>query len=150
MDRVWQHLKARAKGETQPEYRVPLMIPGAIILPVGLFWYRWAAQAHAFWILPDIGIAIFGCGIIVGTQAMQAYVMDSFITHVASASAASQMLRSLAGFAFPLFAPKMYQTLGYGWGNSLLAFVFLAIGVPAPLILWKFGAKLRAKGKPQW
>lgn len=149
-DRVWKYLKARAKGETQPEYRVPLMIPGAIIIPIGLFWYGWTAQARAFWILPDIGIAIFGCGIIVGTQAMQAYVMDAFSKHVASASAASQLLRSIFGFAFPLFAPKMYDSLGYGWGNSLLAFLFIAIGFPAPLILWKYGAKLRALGKPQW
>lgn len=150
MDRIWQRLKTRAKGEVRPEYRVPLMIPGAIIIPVGLFWYGWSAQARAFWILPDIGIAIFSCGIILGTQAMQAYVMDSFPKYVASASAASQMLRNVAGFSFPLFAPKMYQTLGYGWGNSLLAFMFMAIGVPAPLILWKYGASLRAKGKPEW
>lgn len=150
MDRTWQYLKARAEGEMQPEYRVPLMLPGAVLIPVGLFWYGWTAQARAFWILPDIGIAIFSCGIILGTQAMQAYVMDSYSKHVASASAASQLLRNIAAFAFPLFAPQMYQTLGYGWGNSLLAFVFIAIGVPAPLILWKYGARLRAKGKPQW
>jgi len=149
-DRVWQYLKARKQGETQPEYRVPLMIPGAIIIPIGLFWYGWTAQEHTFWLLPDIGIAIFGCGIIIGTQAMQAYVMDAFRKHVASVSAASQLLRSIAGFAFPLFAPQMYQTLGYGWGNSLLAFLFIAIGVPAPLILWRYGAKLRAMGAPQW
>ena len=149
-DRVWKHLKSRANGETRPEYRVPLMIPGAIIIPIGLFWYGWTAEARAIWILPDIGIAIFGCGIILGTQAMQAYVMDSFKTYIASASAASQLLRSIAGFAFPLFAPSMYQRLNYGWGNSLLAFIFIAIGIPAPLILWKFGAKLRAMGKPQW
>ena len=150
MDRIWRHLKARAKGETQPEYRVPLIVPGAVIIPVGLFWYGWTAEIRAFWLLPDIGIAIFCCGIIIGTQAMQAYVMDSFPKYVASATAASQLLRNIAGFAFPLFAPKMYRTLGYGWGNSLLAFVFLVLGLPAPLILWKNGAKLRSKGKPQW
>ncbi|KAI1379252.1 MFS general substrate transporter [Hypoxylon crocopeplum] len=149
-DRVWKHLKERAGGETQPEYRVPLMFPGAAIIPIGLFWYGWAAQAQAFWILPDIGIAIFSCGIIIGTQAMQAYVMDSFPKHVASASAASQLLRNITAFTFPLFAPKMYDSLGYGWGNSLLAFVSIALGVPGPIILWKYGAKLRAKGKPQW
>jgi len=123
------------------------MLPGAVLIPVGLFWYGWTAQEKLIWILPDIGIAIFGCGIILGTQAMQAYVMDSFREHVASASAASQLLRSIAGFVFPLFAPRMYDKLGYGWGNSLLAFVFIAIGLPAPLILWRYGARLRAMGK---
>lgn len=149
-DRIWQHLKTRARGETQPEYRVPLMIPGNIIITAGLFWYGWTAQARAFWLLPDIGIAIFSCGIILGTQAMQQYVMDAFPDYVASAQAASQLPRNIAGFAFPLFAPAMYRRLGYGWGNSLLAFVFIAIAAPAPVILWKYGAKLRIKGNHQW
>jgi MFS family permease len=149
-DKIWARLQARAGGDTAPEYRVPLMIPGAILIPVGLFWYGWTAEAKLLWIVPDIGIALFGCGIIIGTQAGQAYVMDSFRKYVASASAASQLLRSIAGFAFPIFAPRLYQSLGYGWGNSLLAFLFMMLGIPAPLVLWKFGAKLRAMGKPEW
>ena len=100
MDRIWQYLKARAEGETQPEYRVLLMIPGTILIPVGFFWYGWSAEGRASWIVADIGIAVFSCGIIVGTQAMQAYIMDSFPKHVASATAASQLLRNIAGFAF--------------------------------------------------
>lgn len=144
-DQVWKHLKARARGETQPEYRVPLLVPGAILIPIGLFWYGWSAQALTVWIVPDIGIAVFSCGIIVSTQTMQAYVMDSYPEYVASASAASQLPRNLAAFVFPLFASQMYEALGYGWGNSLLAFVFLAIGVPAPIILWKYGGELRTK-----
>lgn len=147
-DRIWAHLKSKSPtGTTAPEFRVPLMIPGAILIPLGLFWYGWSAEARVFWLVPDIGIGVFGCGIILGTQAMQAYVMDAYPEFTASAVAASQLLRGLAAFGFPIFAPKMYVRLGYGWGNSLLAFVFIALGVPAPLFLWKFGAQLRAKGK---
>jgi MFS family permease len=36
-DRVWKHLTAKAGGSTTPEYHVPLMIPGAIAMPIGLF-----------------------------------------------------------------------------------------------------------------
>jgi hypothetical protein len=32
-----------------------------------------------------------------------------------------------------------------GWGNSLLAFLAILFGWPAPFILWKYGAALRAK-----
>ena len=39
----------------------------------------------------------------------------------------------------------MYDKLGYGWGNSLLAFVAILLGVPGPLLLWKYGEILRAK-----
>jgi MFS family permease len=148
-DRIWRHLQYKASGATAPEYRIPLMIPGALLIPIGLFWYGWAAEARVHWIVPDIGASIFECGIILGMQAMQAYVMDSYSQYTASAMAAAQLLRSMAGFAFPTFAPVLYDKLGYGWGNSILAFAFIAIGVPAPLFLWKFGARIRAKGRRQ-
>lgn len=36
----------------------------------------------------------------------------------------------------------MYQALGDGWGNSLLAFLALAM-VPIPILLIKHGEKIR-------
>lgn len=149
-DGIWARLKKKAGGVTAPEYRVPMMIPGSLPIPIGLFWYGWAGELKAYWLITDIGVGIFAAGIILGTQAMQAYVLDSFPNYTSSATAASQFLRSITAFAFPIFAPTMYQALGYGWGNSMLGCLSLLIGIPAPLLLWKFGAKLRAKGKAQW
>jgi hypothetical protein len=63
--------------------------------------------------------------------------------------AAAQLLRSISGFAFSTFAPALHGKLRYGWGNSILAFAFIAIGVPAPFFLWRFGARIHAKGKQQ-
>ncbi|KAB8356686.1 hypothetical protein FH972_024262 [Carpinus fangiana] len=146
-DRVYRILKARNNGVGQPEFRVPMMIPGAICVPVGLFWYGWAAQARVHWIVPDIGAAIFSAGIIVGFQSIQTYIVDSYTRFAASGVAAATVLRSLAGFGFPLFAPYMYAALDYGWGNSLLGFIAIALGIPGPLLLWKFGPALRAKSK---
>lgn len=58
---------------------------------------------------------------------------------------AATVMRSLAGFGFPLFAPAMYKTLGYGWGNSVLGFVAIGIGFPAPVLLWFYGERLRIR-----
>lgn len=80
---------------------------------------------------------------------MQAYIMDAYPKYTASVSAESQALRSVLAFTLPIFAPQMYVSLGYGWGINTLAFFSLALGVPAPLILWKFGATLRRK-EPPW
>jgi hypothetical protein len=49
--------------------------------------------------------------------------------------------------AFPLFAPYMYASLQHGWADSILGFVAIAIGFPASGLLWKYGAKLRAKSQ---
>jgi hypothetical protein len=36
----------------------------------------------------------------------------------------------------------MYQTLGLGWGNSLLAFIALAL-TPLPFIFYRYGERIR-------
>lgn len=41
----------------------------------------------------------------------------------------------------------MYASLGLGWGNSLLGFIAIGLGIPAPILLWKFGQKLREKSR---
>jgi len=41
----------------------------------------------------------------------------------------------------------MYQALDYGWGNSLLGFLALIIGIPAPFAFWFFGEKMRSKSR---
>jgi multidrug resistance protein len=144
-DRIYTALKARNGGVGRPEFRVPLMIPGAILVPVGLFWYGWTAEKHAHWILPNLGAAIFAAGVITGFQCIQTYIVDSYTRYAASAIGAATVLRSLAGFGFPLFAPYMYARLGYGWGNSLLGFLAIALGWPAPILLWLYGEKLRKR-----
>jgi len=50
---------------------------------------------------------------------------------VITALAAIIFLRSLAGFGFPLFAPAMYNALGYGKGDTILAVVAIVVGCPA-------------------
>lgn len=93
------------------------------------------------------GIAIFGCGYIVGGTAAQAYIVEAFLDHTASAGAATQLLRNVFAFAFPIWAPTLYSKLGYGWGDTVMAAIGVCFGIPGPFILWKYGEKLRAKGK---
>ncbi|KAJ5378024.1 Efflux pump vrtL [Penicillium cataractarum] len=144
-DRIYKRLKARNNGVGRPEFRVPLLGIAAVLIPTGLFIYGWTAQTHRHWIAPNIGAVLFGAGTIISFQCMQTYMVDAYTRFAASALAASAFMRSLAGFGFPLFAPYMYDKLHYGWGNSVLAFVAIAIGIPAPIFLWKFGEVLRKK-----
>ena len=145
-DLIYARLKARSKDQKgQPEFRIPTILPGSILVPIGLFIYGWTAEYRTHWIGPNIGICIFCIGTIVAFQGLQTYIVDSYTRYAASAVAAATVLRSLAGFGFPLFAPYLYSALGYGWGNSLLAFIAMALGIPAPFLLWFFGKKLREK-----
>jgi hypothetical protein len=146
-DLIYRRLKKKNNGVGKPEFRVPMMIPASLFVPIGLFWYGWSAQAKVHWIVPNFGVLFFCAGTIVGFQCIQTYLVDSYTRYAASAIAAATVLRSLAGFGFPLFAPAMFNTLDYGWGNSLLGFIALGLGVPAPFLLWKFGGTLRARSQ---
>ncbi|KAH8678313.1 MFS transporter [Xylariales sp. PMI_506] len=145
MDHVYKVLTERAGGRPAPELRVPLLLPGVFFTPIGLLLYGWAAQYHLFWLVVDVGACLLSLGMQVFDTTLRAYVMDAYPEHVSSASAATQLLRSLLAFAFPLFADRMYSVLGYGWGNSLLAFLSFGIALPTTGILWRFGASLRAR-----
>ncbi|KAH6623318.1 major facilitator superfamily domain-containing protein [Chaetomium tenue] len=148
MDRLWGILKRRTHGATAPEYRVPLTFPGALFIPTGLLWYGWSANARLHWIMTDVGAAIVGFGLLLHTSAMSAYILDSFPDYTASAMGASQVLRMVCGFVFPIFAPPMQARLGWGWSNTVLALIAVVFGVVGPLVQWNFGARIRAMGKP--
>lgn len=145
MDYFYKRLAARNGNTHIPELRIPLLLPGVFITPIGLVLYGWAAQYHLFWLVVDIGAALLSLGMQVFDTTLHAYVMDAYPEHVSSASAATQVLRSLLAFAFPLFSNKMYETLNYGWGNTLLAFLSVGVALPVTGILYRFGAKLRAR-----
>jgi MFS family permease len=49
-------------GGSEPEYRLPPAIVGAVFVPVGLFIFAWTTYATVHWIVPIIGSAIFGLG----------------------------------------------------------------------------------------
>ncbi|KAK8060387.1 MFS multidrug transporter-like protein [Apiospora saccharicola] len=149
-DRIYAALKRRdlrhgGKGLGRPEYRVPMMVPGAVLIPVGLFIYGWTAEYKTHWIGPNIGACLFSIGTIIGFQCVQGFLVDTYTRYAASAVGAATVMRSLAGFGFPLFAASLYDRLGLGWGNSLLAFIGIVIGWPSPVLLWYYGESLRKR-----
>jgi hypothetical protein len=59
------------------------------------------------------------------------------------------VLRSLGGAFLPLAGQKMYRALGYGWGNSLLAFIGLLI-VPVAWLFWAKGEGIRKRWRVEF
>lgn len=143
-----QQRKLSSASETQaPESRIPLVFVPSLFVPVGLLIYGWSANYHVHWFVVDLGAFIVAFAGQMAGMPRQAYLIDAYSDHVSSAMASLQFLNSLTAFLFPLFTPTMYSNLGYGWGNTILAFLALFFGVPAPFILWKYGARLRMKAQ---
>ncbi|KAK7940991.1 florfenicol exporter, partial [Apiospora aurea] len=137
------------EDEAVPEYRVPFLVTPTLVMPAGLFCYGWAVERQLSWPVIDVGIGVFCCASFMLSQGLYAYLFDEFgAGESASANAAARMLSNLLAFVFPLFTPQLYSgPLGYGWGNGLLAFVFVALGFPSVVVLWCWGPRLRGMGK---
>ncbi|EME48016.1 hypothetical protein DOTSEDRAFT_167522 [Dothistroma septosporum NZE10] len=144
IDTIYKRLKARNDGKAYPEYRLPLANVGAIFIPVSLFWFAWTVQTHKPWYVPIMATFFYGIGQVSILNCTTNYYIDCFETYAASAIAAGAVFRSVVGGVVPLFAPGIFDTLGYGWGISVFGFLSVAIA-PAPLIFYLYGGLVREK-----
>lgn len=120
------------------------MIPGSLCIPIGLIIYGWSADKHVHWIVPIVGTSFVGFGLLATFMPIQTYLVDAFQIHAASAIAANTVLRRWLGAFLPLAGPSIYAVLGLGWGNTLLAFIALALS-PVSWIFYRYGEQIRTK-----
>lgn len=127
-----------------PEARLPPACFGAVCLPVSLAIFAANCNPSTHWIAPTLAGLPFGVGLILTFVSVLSYLIDTFGIHCASALAANSVLRALFGAAFPLFATKMYNGLGFQWASGLLAFLAL-LCAPMPFLFCRYGSKIRSK-----
>ncbi|KAI5855135.1 bicyclomycin resistance protein [Durotheca rogersii] len=132
----------KATSGIKPEYRLPLLPVGAMLIPAGLFIYGWTASYRVHWIAPIIGMTVVGVGNILVFMTIQMYLVDTFTIYAASAIASNTVVRSTAGAVLPLAGLPMYDKLGIGWGNSLLGFIAVAL-FPVAVVIIRYGEYLR-------
>ena len=146
IDTIYNKLTAANNGKALPEYRLPLANVGSILIPISLFAFAWLVEARdrVHWFATIVPTYFYGVGQVMVFNTVQNYYIDSFSKYAASAIAAGSFFRSLLGGIVPLFAPQLFEGLGYGWGISVFAFASLAIA-PSPLLFYYFGGKLREK-----
>ncbi|OCK77027.1 MFS general substrate transporter [Lepidopterella palustris CBS 459.81] len=143
-----QYIKAvnKAGQFAPPEARLPPSMIGGIALPLGLFWFAWT-NAPSVQFMASIAAGVpFGFGMVLVFLSVMNYLIDAYTIFAASVLAASSVLRSLFGAAFPLFTNQMYARLGIHWASSIPAFLALAC-VPLPFLFFKYGSEIRKRCK---
>lgn len=128
-----------------PELRLPTMIAGGILFPIGIFWFCWTGNYYHYchWIVPVIGMAFIGAGLIGIFIPIFNYLIDTYLMLAASALAANAFTRASMGAAFPIFATAMFNNLGVEWAGTLLG-CLAALLAPIPVIFYLYGHKIRA------
>ncbi|GLA61979.1 hypothetical protein AtubIFM55763_007195 [Aspergillus tubingensis] len=133
------------KATRMPEFRLPFMQVGMLIVPIGLLIFGWTAEYHVHWIVTLVGAAILGLGMVTAYICVQSYLVDAFEEFAASALAAAVVARFIVAAVFSVVGFQLYRRLGYGWGSTLLAFICL-VAVPIPFLLGRYGPRLRRMG----
>lgn len=131
-------------SQPSPEMRLAPISLGSPLCAVGLIIYGWAFEKQLHWILPIIGCVVFSWGMVAFMMPVTAYLIDVFHTEAAGPIGASAVLRCLVGGLLPLCTNDLYSDLGYGWGNTLLAFVALVF-TPFPYMFYRHGERLRKR-----
>jgi hypothetical protein len=90
-----------------PEERLPPMMLGAVLLPVGLFWFAWTSNPHIFGVPQVISCIPIGMGLMMIFLQGLNYIIDCYLWYANSALVSNTALRSLAGAGFPMFASAM-------------------------------------------
>ncbi|KAH3679704.1 hypothetical protein WICMUC_000772 [Wickerhamomyces mucosus] len=142
-DKYYNYLIKKNNGIRKPEYRLPGLLLSGILTPIGLFWFGWAAEKRQQYVFVATGAAIFGFSMIGVFYCVQGYLIEMNPRFSASSIAAASIFRSFMGFGFPLFAPSMFDKIGYGWSFSIFGFIALATGIPFSLYLYLNGESLR-------
>lgn len=135
-------------GKPVPEERLPAMMIGSFAFAGGLFWLGWAGDYpdKVHWIVPTIGAAPIGFGLIVIFLPSINYIIECYLVLAASALAGNAFLRSAFAAAFPLFAKQMFVNMEIKWASTLLG-CLAAVMIPVPFMFYIYGARIRHKSK---
>lgn len=147
-DRRYARIMVANGGKPVPEERLPAMMIGSVAFAGGLFWLGWAGDYpdKVHWIVPTIGAAPIGFGLIVIFLPSLNYIIDCYLMLAASALSGNAFLRSGFGAAFPLFARQMFVNMEIKWASTLLG-CFAIVLIPVPILFYKYGSRIRAKSK---
>ena len=118
-----------------PDFRLPFVVAAAVLPPLGLAGFGWAAHgglggaapgglgwaAHAglarsgHWWLPLVGSMVLGAGTVMGTVGGYAYLVESCGSLAGAALAAVVVARAVLTGGMVLVGWEVYRRLGYAW-----------------------------------
>lgn len=146
IDRIYIHLRAQNNGVGQPEHRLPLVIVGGVGLPLSVMLYGWSAELQLPLYMVLLSVVLLGATLMFALLPLFAYVVDAFGVYSASALTALIVLRCLAGTFLPLTTTPLVDSLGYGWGFTVLGLGSLLLA-PVPVVVMRYGAVWREKSE---
>ncbi|KAK1594137.1 polyamine transporter 2 [Colletotrichum navitas] len=133
-------------GEHVPERRLPPMMLGSVILPIGTFWFSWTSFPEVSAVAQICSGVLIGAGAILSFMSGVLYLTEVYLQHANSALAINNFIRSLFAAGFPYLGKLLIVRLGISVGGSILGGICFAL-MPVSVVLWKFGNIIRQWSK---
>ncbi|EME77961.1 uncharacterized protein MYCFIDRAFT_50625 [Pseudocercospora fijiensis CIRAD86] len=144
-------LSKRPGASRNPEMRIWLVYPAAILSAVGLIIWGISIDRNYHWIVGQVSFALLGAGIQMGNTAVCAYVVDAYPLQSMSVVVFYAVSLNLSAFVDPFFIAYWVDGVGYTWTFAGHAIITVFLCIPVFAFLHKFGGAIRAKnGKPSW
>lgn len=144
---LYDRAQARNGSVAVPEARLYYAAVGGILATIGMFIFAFTSYKHVPWIAPEIALVPLVMGIYQIFEAIQNYLADAYGSEYgASAISAQGFVRNALAASFPLFSTQMFHNLTVPYAGLLLA-CLLALAVPLPFVLIKYGAQIRSRSK---
>ncbi|KAF4767071.1 hypothetical protein HAV15_009493 [Penicillium sp. str.  len=142
----WTNRRIRRFGFPVNEAFLIPALPASFGPTIGLFVFAWTARASIHWIVPTIGITIYGATVFIVMQCIFIYIPLTYPKYAASLFAANDFFRSALACGSVLFAHPLFGNLGVARGVSLLGGLSV-IGIIGIWLLYFYGSRLRALSK---
>ena len=142
-----RHRTEHVRGApVDPEFRLWPAMVAAPCLPVCLFVLGWANRpAVSVW-LSLAACFVFGVVLISVYVSAYEYIIDSYGEHAAVALSSITLARYLVAGGMVMASRPMYEGIGVAWSLTIMG-CFATVLAPAPVLFWRYGARLRDKSK---
>ncbi|KAL2849042.1 major facilitator superfamily domain-containing protein [Aspergillus pseudodeflectus] len=150
-DAIVRRLAKRNGGVRVAEMRLPLAFPAIVLTGVGLVVWGVSVQRNWHWVTGQVGLFLFGAGIQVGNTVTSSYIIDSYPLQSTAVVIFYAVFLNLSAFVNPFFISPWQASAGWTWTFTAQALIVFVAGTALFAGLWKFGARLRARGgMPGW
>jgi hypothetical protein len=142
-DRIVITLARRNNGIFEPEMRLWMVLPSIVFIPTGIWVYGIPMAEGLHWIIPCVGMALFGFGVGILGDTSLTYVTDCYSEVVGDALVTITFIRNAFATIVVLLLDPWIDTMGLKdmfWMVGCLAFATLLPTIP--MIIW--GRKWRA------
>lgn len=142
LDKIYITMRDANNGIGLPEYRLPLVIVGAICIPLVTALYGWSAELRLGVPYTLLSLGLMGSSMTLALVPLTAYIVDAFGLYAASATTGIIVTRCLTSTFLPLATGPLVDSYGYGWAFTMFSALSLVL-VPIPIMVFRYGAHWR-------